>query len=164
MSNVLRRVTQWSIFRRPVVGLSNRRAHNPLPGYLDAGSYRDRVSPAGHQMLNNRHRETCDCCLLLRAQRNCPPNGTRRSFKSARSGMSTKRKHERECTATVPPSAPSQRVRSQHINMAPNTRSARRRLNQDCPLSSSKAVLERRTARLPLHAAASPQARALPLG
>ena len=70
-------------------------------------------------MLNNWHRETCDCCLLLRAQRNCPPNGTRRSFKSARSGMSMTRKHEGECAATVPPSAPSQRVRSQHINMAP---------------------------------------------
>ena len=51
ISDLLRRIIQRSVFRRPVIGFSSRHTHNPLPGYLDAGSYRDLISPAGHPML-----------------------------------------------------------------------------------------------------------------
>src|SRR5262245_32236762 len=63
----------------------------------------------------------------------------------------------RNSTAERPVAA---RKIARHINIAPSTRSARCALNQDCPRTWSESALERRAARLPLHAAAFWQARA----
>jgi len=49
-------------------------------------------------------------------------------------------------------------------NMTPNTRSARRRLNQDCPHLARMLHFSAVRRGCPLHAAISRQARALPLG
>jgi hypothetical protein len=102
-------------------------------------------------MLINKHRETCDCWFPLRAQRNYQIRETGWARSGNMKGNAPQQYH-RAPVAT--------RKIAPIINMAPGTRSARRPINQDCPRTGLEGAVERRAARLPLHAAASWQARA----